>query len=267
MIVVYLILVLLIPTGLCFAQQPEGKRFEIKEVARYPHDAVAFTQGLVYENGFLYESTGEYGSSTLRQVETKTGKVVRRIKLPNKYFAEGAHVVGNKIYQLTWREGFCFVYDKNTFVLIEKFQYKGEGWGLAYDGKHLIMSNGSDQLNFIDPVNFKSVRKIYVKDVDANTKQPFSLRDLNELEYINGEIWANIWQSTQIARINPETGKVIGRIELAPFVPPEHRNEQKLKWGERRCVLNGIAFDPQRKRIYITGKNWNILYEFEIVSQ
>jgi glutamine cyclotransferase len=127
------------------------------------------------------------------------------------------------------------------------------------------MSDGSDQLNFLDPVNFKSVRKINVKDIDANTKQPFSLRDLNELEYINGEIWANIWQSTQIARINPETGKVIGRIELAPFVPPALRREQNMRWEERQYVLNGIAFDPQKKRVYITGKNWNVLYEFEII--
>jgi glutamine cyclotransferase len=261
MFFVYLILAFVISTGLCFGQPSAVNRFEIREVARYPHDANAFTQGLVYENGFLYESTGEYKSSTLRQVEIKTGKVIRKVTLPNKYFAEGAHIVGDKIYQLTWREGFCFVYDKNTFKMIEKFQYKGEGWGLTYDGKHLIMSDGSDQLNFLDPVNFKSVRKINVKDIDANTKQPFPLRDLNELEYINGEIWANIWQSTQIARINPETGKVIGRIELAPFVPPEFRREQNM----RQYVLNGIAFDPQKKRVYITGKNWNVLYEFEIV--
>ncbi|MDR2170508.1 MAG: glutaminyl-peptide cyclotransferase [Planctomycetaceae bacterium] len=251
---------------LSFAQTHEKLRLEIKEVGRYIHDSGAFTQGLVYDNGFLYESTGEYKSSTLRQVEIKTGKIIRQVKLPDKYFAEGAHIIGNKIYQLTWREGYCFVYDKNTFALIGQFKYKGEGWGLTYDGKHLIMSDGSDQLNFIDPNTFNSVRKIFVKDIDAKTKKTFHLRDLNELEYVNGEIWANIWQSTQVARINPETGEVIGRIEFAPFVPPEHRKEQNLTWGARQCVLNGIAFDRQKKRIYITGKNWNVLYEFEIVT-
>ncbi|MDR1925462.1 MAG: glutaminyl-peptide cyclotransferase, partial [Planctomycetaceae bacterium] len=187
---------------------------ELREAGRYPHDPNAFTQGLAFENGFLYESTGEYKSSTLRKTDPKTGRVIAKVKLPDKYFAEGIHIVGDKIYQLTWREGFCFVYDKNTFALINQFKYKGEGWGLTFDGKHLIMSDGSDQLVFLEPDTFKQVRKILVKDIDARTKKPFSLRDLNELEYVNGEIWANIWQSTQIARINPDTGNVIGRIEF-----------------------------------------------------
>ncbi|MDR2762973.1 MAG: glutaminyl-peptide cyclotransferase [Planctomycetaceae bacterium] len=253
-------------TDISFAQSSFPLKLEIKEVARYSHDGGAFTQGLVYDDGFLYESTGEYKSSTLRQVELKTGKAIRMVKLPDRYFAEGIHIVGNKIYQLTWREEYCFVYDKNSFNLIGQFRYKGEGWGITYDGKNLIMSDGSDQLTFLEPDNFKPVRKIRVKDIDVKTKKSFPVRDLNELEYINGEIWANIWQSTQVARINPETGEVIGRIEFAAFVPPELRNEQNLKWGERRCVLNGIAYDPKKKRIYITGKNWKILYEFEIVQ-
>ncbi|MDR1483943.1 MAG: glutaminyl-peptide cyclotransferase [Planctomycetaceae bacterium] len=263
-------LIFVSPAVFGFAQNPAVVKtvlkLELREVARHPHDAGAFTQGLFYENGFLYESTGEYKSSTLRQTEIKTGKTLLKVKLPDKYFAEGLHVIGDKIYQLTWREGYCFVYDKSTFKLIGQFKYRGEGWGLTGDGKFLIISDGSDQLNFVDPANFKSVRKIFVKDIDAKTKRPFPVRDLNELEYINGEIWANVWQSTQIVRINPETGEVIGRIEFAPFVPTEHRNEQNLRWGERRCVLNGIAFDPQKKRVYITGKNWNVIYEFEIVS-
>ncbi|MDR0390992.1 MAG: glutaminyl-peptide cyclotransferase [Planctomycetaceae bacterium] len=250
----------------CFAQSQPAVKLELRGVARHPHDAGAFTQGLFYENSFLYESTGEYKSSTLRQIEPKTGKILRQVKLPDKFFAEGLHVIGNKIYQLTWREGYCFVFDKDTFKLSGQFRYNGEGWGLTGNGKFLIMSDGSDQLTFIDPENFKSVRKIHVKDIDAKTKKPFPVQYLNELEYINGEIWANIWQSTQIARINPETGEVIGRIEMASFVPAEHRNEQNIRWGERRCVLNGIAFDPQKKRVYITGKNWNVLYEFEIVT-
>jgi glutamine cyclotransferase len=258
--------VLFFPTAVSCAQNPLAARLELREVARYPHDVEAFTQGLFYEAGFLYESTGEYKFSTLRQVEIKTGKVIRKVRLPDKYFAEGMHIIGNKIYQLTWQAGYCFIYDKSTLKMIGQFQYKGEGWGLTGDGKYLIMSNGSDQLNFIEPSNFKSVRKISVKDVDAKTKKSFPLRNLNELEYINGEIWANIWQSTQIARINPVTGEVIGRIEFSAFVPTENRNELSLRWGERRSVLNGIAFDPQNKRIYITGKNWKIIYEFEIVS-
>ncbi|MDR2345251.1 MAG: glutaminyl-peptide cyclotransferase [Planctomycetaceae bacterium] len=263
---VYLIFLLCFFTDITIAQNQQPIRLELKEAAKYPHDEKAFTQGLVFDNGFLYESTGEYNASTLRQVELKTGKTLRSVKLPDRFFAEGIHIVGDKIYQLTWREEYCLVYDKNTFKLIGQFRYKGEGWGITYNGKYLIMSDGSEQLNFIDPENFKSVRKISAKEIDAKTKKTFPLRNLNELEYVNGEIWANIWQSTQVARINPDTGEVIGKIEFASFVPPKHRKEQNLTWGTRRCVLNGIAFDPQKKRIYITGKNWDVMYEFEIVS-
>lgn len=245
---------------------PTDRALTLKTLATYPHDRQAFTQGLVFRDGVLYESTGQYGASTLRKVDPATGKVLAHTSLPRQYFAEGIEMVDDRIYQLTWREGFCFVYDRETLRPVEQFRYRGEGWGLAYDGQSLIMSDGSDSLYFHDPKTFKRTRTIRVTDHDAKTKKPVPIRNLNELEYIRGEIWANVWQSTRIVRIDPETGSVTGWIDCNGFVPEEYKAELAGPIRNRERVLNGIAFDPDRNRVYITGKNWPVLYEIEIVD-
>lgn len=243
---------------------PTDRPLILKTLATYPHDRQAFTQGLIFRDGALYESTGQYGESTLRKVDPATGKVLAQTALPRQYFAEGVEMVDDRIYQLTWREGFCFVYDRETLRPVEQFRYRGEGWGLAYDGQSLIMSDGSDSLYFLDPKNFKRTRTIRVTDRDAKTKKAVPIRNLNELEFIHGEIWANVWQSTHIARIDPKTGSVLGWIDCGGFVPEECKAELAGPVKNRDRVLNGIAFDPESNRVYITGKNWPVLYEIEI---
>lgn len=258
--------ILSVACGALSAQTPLPAVIALKTVAVRPHDKDAFTQGLVFRDGFLYESTGEYGSSTLRKVEPETGKVLMRMSLPKRFFAEGLEIVGDKIYQLTWREGYCFVYGLETFQLAGRFRYDGEGWGLAWDGKHLMMSDGGSTLRFLDPDTFKPKRKIQVSDRDARTRKKTPVANLNELEYIRGEIWANVWQTTKIARIDPQSGNVIGWIDCTAFVPAEYKAELTSPFGERHHVLNGIAFDAARNRVYLTGKKWPVLYELEIVT-
>lgn len=241
------------------------KPLTLETLATHPHDTKAFTQGLFYENGYLYESTGEYGSSTLRQVDVKTGKIVKQVRLPKEYFAEGLERVGDRIYQLTWREGYCFVYDKNTFELLGNFRYKGEGWGLTYDGQDLILSDGSATLRFFDPATFRQKRKVEVVEQDPATKKKRSILNLNELEYVRGEIWANVWQSNHIVRIDPQSGKVLGWIDCTVFVPEEYKAELiSSPARHRNRVLNGIAFDAASDRLYITGKYWPVLYEVKL---
>jgi glutamine cyclotransferase len=186
--------------------------------------------------------------------------------IPKQYFAEGLERVGDKIFQLTWQEGFCFVYDKTTFTLVEQFRYSGEGWGLTFDGEHLILSDGSATLRFFDPKTFKQKRKLDVMDRESKTKKPILIKKLNELEFIRGEIWANVWQTTNIVRIDPKTGNVIGWIDCSGFVPEEYRKEHAGPVFERNNVLNGIAFDPATNRVFITGKNWSVLYELQIIN-
>ncbi len=236
----------------------------LKTLATYPHDRQAFTQGLLFENGCLYESTGGYGTSTLRLVDLKTGKVLRRSSIPKQYFAEGLERVGDRLFLLTWQEGFCFVFDKNTFEFKGQFQYSGEGWGLTYDGKHLIMSDGSAYLRFLDPTDFKQKRRLQVTDNDAQTKKTVPVKNLNELEFIRGEIWANVWQTNRIARIDPQSGVVVGWIDCSVFVPEPYRAELSGPERMRNNVLNGIAFDPATDKVYITGKNWPVLYELQV---
>ncbi|MDR0336866.1 MAG: glutaminyl-peptide cyclotransferase [Planctomycetaceae bacterium] len=239
----------------------------LKTVEVYPHDNNAFTQGLVFDDGFLYESTGNYGSSSLRKVEPATGKILINIPLPKQYFAEGLELVNDKLYQLTWREHTCFVYEKSTFKLIEQFQYKGEGWGLAFDGKYLILSDGSEVLRFFDPKTFRQKRQLNVVDRNEKTKKSVPIKNLNELEFIRGELWANVWQTTRIVRIDPKTGEVIGWIECAGFVPKEYEKEHRNPFFEPNNVLNGIAFDPATNHVFITGKNWSCLYKIHIDNQ
>lgn len=239
---------------------PKKEPLHLKTTAVHPHDRTAFTQGLFFDGGTLYESTGIYGASTLRQVEIKTGKILKRLSLPKQFFAEGAAEVNGRIYQLTWQEGYCFVYDKETFQLVEQFRYRGEGWGLTYDGTHLILSDGSDALTFYEPKTFKKVRTIRVVDKSTDRRSK-SIKNLNELEYVHGEIWANVWHTNFIVRIDPKNGNVNGWIDCANFIPEEYRTVQTEN------VLNGIAFDTASDTLYITGKNWAVLYEIKMENK
>ena len=227
-------------------------RLQLSLVATHPHDARAFTQGLEFREGELLESTGHYGQSTLRRVEIATGKVLQHISLARQYFGEGITVFNDKIYMLTWQEKTCFVYDRETFRQEKAFSYQGEGWGLTNDGTHLIMSDGTSTIRFLNPENFQLVRTINVREDNKRVTQ------LNELEYIRGEIWANMLGSKYIVRINPTDGRVIGWINCTNFVP------KTIPANDPERVLNGIAFDAENNRIYITGKDWPVLYELQL---
>jgi glutamine cyclotransferase len=242
-------------------------------VNTFKHDSKAFTQGLVYENGFLYESTGQTGESTLRKVELQSGKVLQRHDVDEDVFAEGMTVLNGKIYQITWQDGVCFVYDLTNFKPLRELTYTGEGWGLTDDGANLIMSDGTHIIKFVDPQTFKTVRTL---PVFQESGKPLSL--LNELEYVKGEIWANIWHSEEkmtgtthgqlpnigkqnyIARINPESGKVVGWIDLANISPED-------SGGGSENTLNGIAYDAADDRIFVTGKKWKRLFEIKLKAK
>lgn len=217
---------------------------------RKPHDSEAFTQGLLIDGDVWLESTGRYGKSELREVDRKTGKVLRRDKLPDTYFGEGLALLNGKLYQLTWLEGVCRVVDRNTFNLLREFTYKGEGWGLTTDGKLLYMSDGSAIIRVMDPETFNEIRRFRV----LSSKGPVMM--LNELEWVEGEIWANIFGTGYVARIRPRDGKVLGFVDLRhlPMVM-DQRPEQD--------VLNGIARDPETGDIWVTGKLWNALYRIQ----
>jgi glutamine cyclotransferase len=221
-------------------------------VQSYPHDPGAFTQGLVFADGEFYESTGLNGESSLRRVEITTGKVLQRRDVDQQYFAEGLALVGDALLQLTWQHKTGFVYDRKTFAPRQTFSYKTEGWGLAYDAKGgLVLSDGSDQLFFLDPKTYRVLRTLRVKDAGRPVPQ------LNELEWIEGEIWANVWQTDRIARIAPQTGVVNAWVDLATLWPAQRRTPPA-------DVLNGIAYDPTGKRIFVTGKKWPRLYEIRV---
>jgi glutamine cyclotransferase len=223
-------------------------------VNTYPHDPKAFSQGLVFADGFLYEGTGLYGASTVRQVELESGKVRKYVPLDSRFFGEGITIFADEIIQLTWQKGVAVVYDKQSFKPKGHFRYSGEGWGITTDGKQLIMSDGSPTLRFLDPKTYRVVKQLTVRSGNV------PVRDLNELEYVEGEIYANVWGSDRVARISPDTGQVLRWIDLAGL----------LKRGERRnvnAVLNGIAYDPQAKRLFVTGKLWPKLFEIRVVSR
>ena len=225
-------------------------RYTYSVVNEYPHDTDAFTEGLVFDGGFLYESTGLYGNSSLRRVDLGTGDVLQRVSLQSQYFGEGIAVVGNKIIQLTWREHVGFVYDRASFGLLEEFQYPTEGWGLTYDGSRLIMSDGSANLYFLDPVTFQRVGQVAVHDTGP-------VNELNELEYINGTVYANVWGEEKIAVINPQNGQVTAWIDLAGI--------QDLKNMDPNNVLNGIAYDANGDRLFVTGKMWPHIFEIKLI--
>ncbi len=222
-------------------------------VNTYPHDTNAFTEGLVYSDGFLYESTGLNGASSLRCVNLTTGTVLQEYTLPTQYFGEGIAIVNNVIIQLTWQTNIGFIYNKTTFALLGNFTYPTQGWGLTYDGKNLIMSDGTDHLYFLNPTTFKQTGEIQVR----NGTTP--VLNINSLDYINGEVYANIWQTNTIAIINPENGQVKAWINLTGLP-----DESKLNLN---TVLNGIAYDQQNNRLFVTGKDWANLYQIKLIPQ
>lgn len=220
-------------------------------VNAFPHDPQAFTQGLQWHKGRLFESTGQVGSSDLREVELTTGRVIRRQPLETPHFGEGMVILGSQLYQITWTSGKAFTYDPATFRRTGSFRYDGEGWGLTTDGTALVMSNGSSVILWRDPKTFAALRNITVTDHGTPVTQ------LNELEWVKGELWANVWQSEQIARIDPVTGNVLGWIDLGGILPAIDRTGKE-------DVLNGIAYDAEQDRVFVTGKLWPKLYEIRI---
>jgi glutaminyl-peptide cyclotransferase len=226
-----------------------------KVVRSYPHDTGAYTEGLFYKDGYLYESTGEAGQSTVRKVELKSGEVVQRYNLPSQYFGEGIVDWNNHLVQLTWRSQIGFVYDLTSFKLQHTFAYAGEGWALTRDSQHIYMSDGTPVLRVLDPTSLTTTRRITV------TADGVPVTNLNELEWIKGEIYANVWLTNRIARINPTTGHVVGWIDLGGLLDinglPDPGND----------VLNGIAYDAKHDRLFVTGKRWPKLFEITLVKR
>ncbi len=221
---------------------------------RYPHDRLAFTQGLIFHEGQLYESTGLNGRSSLRKVNLETGEVLEMINVDQALFAEGLTEWQGTLIQLTWRDQLGLVYDLDTFQSLRSFDYSGEGWGLTHDEHHLIMSDGSNTLYFIDPDKLIEVKHIQIRE------NGMPVTRINELEYINGEIYANIWQTDKIVRIDPNNGNVIGWINLAGLLSRDD-------FSAPVDVLNGIAYDASKDRLFVTGKLWPYLYEIALVNQ
>ena len=221
----------------------------------FPHDTNAFTQGLIFVDGNLYEGTGQEGESSLREVDLKTGNVLKKVDVPEPYFAEGITLLNGKIYQLTWQHQVGFIYDAQKFEQIGKFTYDGEGWGLTNDGHSLILSDGSNRIRFIDPDSFRVTKTIAVFD---DSGKP--IKDLNELEYIDGQIYANVWHKDYIVIVDPQNGRLTGWIDLSGLLQPgDVHNEE--------AVLNGIAYDPAGKRLFVTGKLWPRIFEIKIKPQ
>ncbi len=223
----------------------------VNVINSYPHNPRAFTQGLVFHQGYFYESTGLNGESTLARKEVTTGKSLQEVKISREYFGEGIVLLNNKIYQLTWKNETVLIYDARSFREVRKIKYRGEGWGLTSDGKYLLMSNGSSAITFHDPESFKVIRKIHVQDGNTPVGQ------LNELEFVKGEIWANIFTEDLIVRISPQTGKVTGWINLSALRSYLPRNAQV-------DVINGIAYDAKEDRIFVTGKYWPKVFEIRL---
>jgi glutaminyl-peptide cyclotransferase len=247
--------VMSLAAALMFASQRPPERLPVygyRVVRSYPHDPTAFTQGLEYVDGVLYEGTGLNGSSSIRKVKLETGEVIQRRDVARAYFGEGITVWKTDLIQLTWQSNVAFVYDRQTFAPLRSFKYKGEGWGLTHDGTNLIMSDGSDELRVLDPATFAERRRIKVTAVGL------PLRNLNELEFMKGEILANVWTTDSVARVSPDTGRVTGYIDLRGLLTP----------AEQRSVdvLNGIAYDEKNDRLFVTGKLWPKLFEIKIVA-
>jgi glutaminyl-peptide cyclotransferase len=220
----------------------------------YPHDSQAFTQGLFFKDGHLYETTGLQGRSSLRRVDLSTGKVLQKKDLAGEFFGEGSAAVGSEIVGLTWTSHVGFVYDQKTFALKRRFNYAGEGWGLASDGQRLYMSDGSSAIRVLDATTLEEVRRIRV------TAEGKPIQNLNELEVIDGQIYSNVWGTDVIARIDPQSGNVVGWIDLTNLLPAAQRGTSSPD-----AVLNGIAYDGKHRRLFVTGKLWPKLFEIELV--
>ncbi len=229
---------------------PTSWRYTV--VNTFPHDRQAFTQGLVLESGVLFEGTGLCGRSQLRKVELLTGDVLQQHNLPDEFFGEGVTIFGDRIIQLTFQSNVGFVYDKSSFDLLRQFHYPTEGWGLTHDGKQLIMSDGTPMLYFLDPETFEQVNRMMVFDQDK------PVWGLNELEYIEGRVYANVWPTDRIVQIEPGTGKVVGWIDMKGLLGPQDRNGSE-------DVLNGIAYDPAGRQLFVTGKLWSKLFEVKLI--
>jgi len=233
--------------------QEQVARYGYNILNTFPHNINSFTQGLVYHEGYLFEGTGKNGQSSLSKINLEDGEVLMNKKMSQRYFGEGIEIVDDKIYQLTWQSHLVFVHDKETFDSIESHYNATEGWGLAYDGSHLILSDGTAMLQFMDPETFAPQRKIEVK-LAGN-----AINQLNELEYIDGEIWANVWQTDFILRIDPLSGEVNSIVDLTGL-------SGQTQLGSSEAVLNGIAWDAEAERLFVTGKHWAHLFEIELLG-
>ena len=249
----FMLLSLPIAVLLCSGCEAKVKEYKVKVVKEYPHDTGSYTQGLFFHNGDLYESTGQYGSSTFRKVELATGKALEKLDFNRKYFVEGSVVLGDNLYILTWESKVAFIYDAKTLEYKSTYSYPREGWGLTTDGKQLIASDGSSRLYFLDG-EYKLQKAVDVK-LDGRP-----IRYLNELEYIDGKVWANVYTTDLIVIINPSTGVVEATVDCTGLLPEQLRDR-------RTDVLNGIALDPASGKIYLTGKYWKRLYEIELVEK
>jgi len=226
----------------------------VRIINAFPHDKEAFTEGLLFHQGYFYESTGLNGQSSLRKVEIKSGKIIQEINLAHEYFGEGMTILGNKIYLLTWQHKTGFIYNLPDLRKTGEFHYEGEGWGLTTDGKNLWMSDGGTEITCRNPASFAIIRRITVRDSDKPVK------NLNELEFVRGEIWANVFMEDVIVRISPQNGKVLGWIDLRSL-------HTELPETERRDVLNGIAYDKKNNRIFVTGKFWSKVFEIKLIDK
>ncbi len=226
--------------------------FDFRIVQTFPHDSSASTQGLAFDRGRFIEGTGIRGQTSVRIVRPRTGRIVNIRRLSHRYFGEGVTVAGDRIIQLTWKSRRGFVYRRGDLAPLREFEYPREGWGLAFDGRRLVMSDGTSELHFLDPTTFREIGKLAVFDEFGHVDQ------LNELEYVDGEIYANIWKSSRIARISPQTGRVLGWINLSGLLT-------RREMGPDTGVLNGIAYDVEQRRLFVTGKRWPKIYQIELV--
>lgn len=242
--------IVILPGQFVASQAPV--RYTYRVVKSFPHDKYSFTQGLEYHDGIFWEGTGLNGRSSLRRVKVETGEVLQKVDLESAYFGEGISVVGQRVLQLTWKAKMGFIYDKKTMKRTGQFPYPGEGWGLAHDAKAIYMSDGSSQIRVWDPVTLQEVRRITVK---ANGRE---VDQLNELEVVEGEIFANVWQSDVILRISPADGRVIGIIDMRGLLNPSEPGAAEAD------VLNGIAYDAATKRLFVTGKLWPKVFQIEL---
>lgn len=231
----------------------EPVAYGARVVATYPHDSRAFTQGLTWHDGFLYETTGHVGRSTLRRVNLADGRVLQSVAFPGRVFGEGSTIWGDEIIGITWRDGIGVRWDRESFRQTGSFRYPGEGWGLTQNGQDIVMSDGTAELRFLDPATMQERRRVTVTDRGRPVDQ------LNELEWVNGEVFANIWMTPRIARIDPASGNVTGWIDLSGLV-------RQTPTSDTDAVLNGIAYDAQRDRLFVTGKYWPRLYEIDLVA-